>query len=170
MLKRSFENPGLKIRSDDSGPPLEGMVFAFSEITEDGAYGRERFLPECKIDFSRKVFLLRDHDRSKILARRGKNLEIEKAAEGLAFRVNKLPKTALAAETRELIKEGILSDVSVGFHDRESEVNKDGVREYKHIELAEISLLGSGYFQSGQVSAREKEPKPKPPRPPELLT
>ena len=165
MLKRSAENPKLEIR-ESGGPELEGMAFSFAEVTPDGAYGRERFAPDCKIDYPKRVFLLRDHDRSKILARRGKNLEIEKTAEGLAFRVNKLPKTGLAAETKELIREGILTDVSVGFLDQDSDI-KDGVRTYKAIQLHELSLLGSGYFESGQVSARQKEPAP---RPPELLT
>ena len=169
MLKRISGKPRLKTRAaGHASPELEGLAFSFAETTADGAYGRERFAPDCKIDYPKRVFLLRDHDRSKILARRGKNLEIEKTGEGLAFSCARLPNTSLAVETRELIKEGILTDVSVGFIDRDSDI-KDGVREYKHIELHEISLLGSGYFESGQVSARQKEPE-KEPLPPELLT
>ena len=163
MEKRLSIKPQLKTREAGHGPELEGLAFSFSEVTPDGAYGRERFAPDCKIDYPRRVFLLRDHDRSKILARRGKNLEIEKTAEGLAFRVNKLPKTGLAAETKELIREGILTDVSVGFLDQDSDISKDGVRTYKAIQLHELSLLGSGYFESGQVTARKKEPEPLPP-------
>ena len=162
MEKRLSINPQLKTRAAGQGPELEGLAFSFAETTADGAYGRERFAPDCKIDYPKRVFLLRDHDRSKILARRGKNLEILKNSEGLAFSVNKLPKTPLALETRELIKEGILTDVSVGFIDRDSDI-KDGVRTYKAIQLHEISLLGSGYFESGQVSARQKETEPLPP-------
>ena len=164
MLKLRSNKPALKIREKD-GPVLSGYGFSFNEITEDGCFGRERFAPDVQIDFPKKTFLLRDHDKSKVLARRGKNLTIEKDKEGLFFEVDKLPNTALANETRELIKEGIIQDVSVGFVDIDSEV-KDNVRTYKHIELYELSILPAGYFESGQVSARSKE---KAPLPPELI-
>ena len=161
MLKRSFKNSKLQTRAGE-GPVLSGYGFSFDEITEDGCYGQERFAPDVQIDFPKKCFLLRDHDRSKVLARRGKNLKVEKDSEGLFFSVDKLPKTPLADETRELIKEGIIEDVSVGFVDVKSEV-KDNIRTFKHIELHELSILPQGYYESGQVSARSKISKPKPP-------
>ena len=153
MLKVRSQKPVLKIREDKTGPVLSGYGFSFNEITDDGVYGREQFAQDVKIDFPKKCFLLRDHDRSKVLARRGKNLKIEKDKDGLFFEVDKLPNTPLAQETRELIKEGIIQDVSVGFMDIKSEV-KDNIRTYKHIELYELSILPAGYFESGQVSAR----------------
>lgn len=165
MLKKRSFKPDLKTRDKD-GPVLSGYGFSFSEITDDGCYGRERFDPAVKIDYPKKCFLLRDHDRSKVLARKGKNLKIEKDKEGLFFSVDKLPETALASETRELIKQGIIEDVSVGFVDKDSEL-KDGIRTYKHIELHEVSVLPYGYFESGQVSARDA--KQDDPLPPELL-
>ena len=165
MERRGFKSAKLEIRTGE-GPVLSGYGFAFNETTEDGVYGRERFSPDCQIDFPKKCFLLRDHDRSKVLGRRGKNLTIEKDSKGLVFSVDKLPKTPLAEETRELIKQGIIEDVSVGFIDKDSEV-KNHVRTFNHIELHEISILPNGYYETGQVSAREnKETKP---LPPELL-
>lgn len=168
IKKRSFK-PDLKTRTEDKeGPALSGYGFSFSEITEDGVFGKECFAPDVKIDFPKKCFLLRDHDRSKVLARKDKNLTIKKDKHGLFFECQKLPKTNLASETRELIKEGIIEDVSVGFIDKDSEV-KDNVRTYKHIELHEISLLPYGYYESGQVSARDKDKKKDKPLPPELI-
>lgn len=164
MHKRIFSTE-LKLRAGD-GPALEGYGFMFNEVTADGSYGREQFPPDVQVDFPAKCFLLRDHDRSKILARRGKNLTISKDKEGLFFSVDKLPKTALAEETRELIREGLVSDVSVGFMELDSEV-KENVRTYKHIELHELSILPWGYFESGQVVARSKTPIL---YPPEVLT
>ena len=154
MLKKICSHK-LNIR-EQGGPVLSGYGFTFNEITEDGTYGKERFDPAVQVDFPKKCFLLRDHDRSKVLARRGKNLSIEKDTEGLYFAVDNLPDTALANETRELIKKDILQDVSIGFLDVDSEV-KENVRTYKHIELHEISILPWGYFESGQVTARAKE-------------
>ena len=153
MLKRLSAHK-LNLRTGD-GPVLSGYGFAFNEVTEDGVFGKERFAPDVKVDFPKKCFLLRDHDRSKVLARRGKNLTIEKDKEGLFFSVDKLPKTPLAEETRELIKQDIIQDVSIGFMDIDSEV-KDDVRTYKHIELHELSILPWGYYESGQVTARSK--------------
>ena len=154
MLKKIWSHK-LNLR-EQGGPVLSGYGFTFGEVTEDGLYGKERFDPSVQVDFPKKCFLLRDHDRAKVLARRGKNLTIEKDREGLYFSVDKLPDTALANETRELIKQDILQDVSIGFLDVDSEV-KDNVRTYKHIELHEISILPWGYFESGQVTARSKE-------------
>ena len=163
MLQKSFSHK-LNIRTGD-GPVLEGYGFAFNEITEDGIYGKERFAPDVKIDFPSKCFLLRDHDRSKVLARRGKNLVVQKDTEGLFFSVDKLPNTPLAQETRELIKQGIVDDVSIGFIDLKSTV-KDDIRTFKHIELHELSILPWGYHEAGQVQARAKE---KPYLPPECI-
>ena len=154
MLKR-LSSKTLNLRTGKS-PVLEGYGFAFNEVTDDGIYGKERFAPDVKVDFPPKCFLLRDHDRSKVLARRGKNLTVEKDKEGLFFSVDKLPDTPLAHETRELIKQDIIQDVSIGFMDIDSEV-KDDIRTYKHIELHELSILPWGYYESGQVTARSKE-------------
>ena len=153
MIKRIYKSK-LELRAGE-GPVLSGYGFSFSEVTEDGIYGKEQFSKDVKIDFPKKCFLLRDHDKSKVLARRGKNLIIEKDKEGLFFSVDKLPQTPLAQETRELIKEGIIQDVSVGFIDVDSEVKND-IRTYKHIELNELSILPWGYYESGSVTAREK--------------
>lgn len=164
MKKRNYSTK-LKVRSGEATPGqplLEGYGFMFDEISENGAYGRERFSPDVKIDFGKKCFLLRDHDRGKVLARRGKNLDVKLDSEGLYFSVAKLPDTALARETRELIKEDIIQDVSIGFIDVDSEVKK-GIRTYNHIELHELSVLPWGYFESGQVSARSKEDTTYPP-------
>ena len=152
MLKLRSQNPILKIRDKD-GPVLSGYGFSFAETTEDGIYGKERFSEDVKIEFPNKCFLLRDHDRHKILARRGKNLSIQKDKEGLFFSVDKLPNTPLAQETRELVRQGLLDDVSIGFESLEDTREKD-VTVYKAIRLHEISILPYGYFESGQVSAR----------------
>ena len=157
MLKKTFSHK-LELRTGDNTatPALSGYGFAFDEITEDGIYGKEKFAPDVKIDFPKRCFLLRDHDRSKVLARRGKNLSIEKDKEGLFFSVDNLPNTPLAQETRELIKEDIINDVSIGFIDLKSTVKSD-VRTFKHIELHEISILPWGYHEAGQVQARGKD-------------
>lgn len=161
MIKRAY-NSKLELRTGETGPVLQGYGFLFSETTEDGCYGKERFSPDVQIEYDKKTFLLRDHDRSKILGRRGKNVTIDKDSEGLAFSVSKLPPTPLAEETRTLIKEDLLNDVSVGFYDLKSDL-EDGVRVFKKIRLCELSLLGHGYYESGQVTARAKEPLVYPP-------
>ena len=158
MIKRSYKSHKLELRSGDNvgSPILSGYGFCFNETTEDGVYGKERFDPGVKIDFPKKCFLLRDHDKSKVLARRGKNLTINKDDQGLFFSVNRLPDTQLARETRALIKDGLVEDVSIGFLDIDSDLSSDGVRTYKHIQLHELSILPYGYFESGSVEARSK--------------
>ena len=154
MLKlRSFK-PDLKIREKD-GPVLSGYGFQFNETTADGCFGKERFSKDVLIEYPSRCFLLRDHDKSKILARRGKNLSCEIDDQGLFFEVSKLPNTPLAQETRELIREGLIQDVSVGFESLKESREKD-TTVYEKIRLHEISILPSGYFETGKVSARER--------------
>ena len=65
MLKKTFSHK-LILRTGDKtdSPALSGYGFAFDEITEDGIYGKEKFAHDVKIDFPKRCFLLRDHDRS----------------------------------------------------------------------------------------------------------
>ena len=163
MEKRAFEAK-LEVRSAPGGPELFGRVFGFAE-TPDGHFGKERFSPDCKISYGDKVFLLRDHDQTKILARRGRNLKIEKDSEGVNFTVSRLPDTSLAKETKTLIKEGLLDGASVGFVENESHMERD-TKVFTDIKIHEVSLVPTPYYESSRVEARAK--KQTHPRPPEL--
>ena len=111
ILKRSFEIKKRKV-GDNS---IEGYAFGFDSESENGFFGIEKFSRDLKIDFDKKVFLLRDHDSSKPLGKLDKNMELSLDEYGLFFKVSPLPNTQLARDTRELIKSGILTGASVGF-------------------------------------------------------
>lgn len=163
METRSF-NSRLEIRSADSGCELSGYVFQFGVPSDPGAYGKEAFSPALSINYAPSVYLLRDHDKTKVLARRGKNLEIKADQTGLFFSVNKLPDTQLARETRALVQAEILQGVSFGFCN-ERATEDGGIKTIHEFELHEISILPFPYHKSGKVFARSKEP---PLYPPEL--
>lgn len=157
MKKKCFLKSKLNLRAGGGAPVLEGLAFDY-EVSEDGVYGKECFARDIKINYPSKCFLLRDHDKGKVLARLGRNLKIDKNKEGLHFEVSKLPKTPLSEETRELVKEGIIGDVSIGFIDNKSEVKND-IRTFKEITLHELSILPWGYHEGAQVTARENKEK-----------
>lgn len=164
MEKRAFETK-LEVRSAAGGPELFGRVFGFSE-TPEGHFGKERFAPDCKISYGKKVFLLRDHDQTKILARRGKNLSFKRDNEGVSFEVSRLPDTPLAKETKTLIKEGLLDGASVGFFEQDSRMERD-TKVFTDIKIQEVSLVPNPYYESSSVEARAM--KEKQPLPPELI-
>ena len=149
ILKRSYK---LRVKEGEDNS-LTGYAFRFNE-TADGWYGKERFSPELEVELDPECFLLRDHSTERLLGRVGKNMEVKTDSEGLFFKVSPLPDTALAKETKTLIKDGLLSGASVAFSvvtDR----TEDKVTVFEKIKLYEISLVPRPYYKSSEIEARQ---------------
>ena len=153
MLKRSFI---LRMEPDDKNDSaMRGYAFKYNEVA-DGYYGKERFSEDLEVIEDKRVFMLRDHDPSKMLGRSGVNLEIKTDDQGLMFDLKNLPDTELAKETRELIKKGILDGASVGFMP-EKERDENGMKVFESIKLYEISIVGRPYYDSSEVESRHNK-------------
>ena len=171
MKTRAF-----KLRNDmpEGENSLSGYVFRYDEVAD--YMGEERMSPDMTIHVSPEAFLLRGHDPDKILGKVGKNLEFENRDDGLYFKVKSLPDTELARETMELIKAEILDGVSVGFMDKKSSMDADGVQVFEKIEVKEISIVSMPAYDSGRIDKKaklvidKKQPykKVKEPMPPEM--
>lgn len=164
MIKRSFN---LSLRAEKESA-LSGYAFKFNEVA-DGFFGKERFDPGLNITFNKRCFLFRDHNPERLLAKLGENLEMQSDDTGLYFRVSTLPDTQLAKDTITLVKNEILTGVSVGFRSV-SERMDDNIRVFEQIEVFEISLVPRPYYESSEVQARNNEDNLKVKlKPPELI-
>ena len=137
------------LRFNDGQSLLSGFAFKFNEIAEIWG-GSERMSEDMKIRIDPDALLLRGHNPDKILGKVGKNLSFEDHAEGLRFKISKLPDTELGRETKQLIKEGLLDGVSIGFIPNETRV-EDGVTIQDDIKLVEISLVSRPAYESGRI-------------------
>lgn len=163
ILKRSFNFHNRK--ESDS---IEGYAFKFNEVA-DGWFGKEKFSPDLKVEIDQDCFLFRDHNPERLLGKVGKNMSIKTDNVGLFFRVDPLPNTELAKETKELVSKGLLTGASVGFSVM-TERLEDSVNIYEKIKLYEISIVSRPYYKSSEVESR-KQPEPKKEKelkPPEL--
>ena len=113
MIRRCFAFD----KTDDKKSVLSGWGFKTNDIAE-GYFGKEKFAKDLKVEIHPRASLIRNHDLREPIARFGVNMDIwQEGNKGLRFAVSSLPDTQLARETRELVKSGILSAVSVGIGD-----------------------------------------------------
>lgn len=106
---------------DDAARSIHGKAVCFSSPTmlceiEDRQFWeviQPNALDNCRLN---DVMLRYNHDdKSQILARtRNKSLELEIKPDGLYFRAS-LPNTSFGNDLYELVREGLLSDMSFGF-------------------------------------------------------
>ena len=120
-----------------------GLVF--DEVVVAGAF-RNRAGP---------VFLNRQHDRSLMLAKLGKNLELTDTAEAMTFRAT-MPKTPLGEDTLVLVREGILSGASITWSQaRDSWSGR--TRTIHASNLRHFSIVDDPVYEDAVVSARAKQ-------------
>lgn len=138
------------------GDSLEiGWFSQFIERIEPGAFKRT-------IEENTDVFLIADHDMSKILARSGNGantLTLEESPEGLSFRATP-PDTQLVRDTETLIGSNHVQGVSIGFYVRDSYwKTEDGtdVHVIQDLDLVEISIVANPAYPQTNVSLRSME-------------
>src|SRR5580704_12411334 len=118
-IEQRYTPTHLELRSDGNGI-LSGRAAAYNKISSDLGSFRERLAVGCFRKAlthysSKQIYLCQDHDPSKILGRvRAGNLQIEDKPDGLYFNCP-LPATSQAADIRELVRKGILSECSFAF-------------------------------------------------------
>lgn len=145
-------------------PKLRGYAAVFNSPSENLGF-REILLPGCfKAAMSRSDFdplLYFGHDSNKPLARKSAgNLRVWEDSKGLGFEAE-LPDTSLARDAMELVRSGIVRQMSFGFvPDPQAEKwsregGEDWVRVSSVEQLVECSLVTfPAYTQTGVEEAR----------------
>lgn len=108
-----------------------GNVDSTGDIIEQGAFGESLKQREPKV--------LWQHRMDKPI---GKVLEIREDDKGLYVKVKISTTTTLGKDAYELLKDGVIDKLSIGFRIKEADYNCDtNIRTIKEIELFEFSLV-----------------------------
>ncbi|TGA99022.1 phage major capsid protein [Sporolactobacillus shoreae] len=146
---------GLKVsgyvnKTDQLSQPL-GSVKKFREKIAKGAFTRALRNTKRDIDF------LTNHDAQSILAStRNQSLSLVEDDEGL-FMSAEITPTSFGKDTFELVKSGILKNMSFGFRslkDSWQQVGNEMVRTVEELELIEVSVVRDPAYSQSTISAR----------------
>jgi len=158
---RAFETD-LEVRGDGDGRTICGIVVPYdveqrisstlTEVFRRGAFSRV-------IPNAHRVKLLVSHDSRALPIGRATLLREEAGGLWGEFRVSK---GSRSDDILELVRDGALSEFSIGFQALKDNRRKDGVIERIAAHLAEVSLVTFGaYGQNAQIAAvRETSPTP----------
>ena len=138
---------------NETDQEISGRIFEFDRVFKN-IEGRDEVIPStCKIDISPTCLALRGHDKHQILGKKDVNLSFERKSDGLYFRLKNLG-TRLWDDTREMVKNKLLSGVSGGF--RATPIYENNVRKFDSLILDEVSVVNQPAYESAYVNAREK--------------
>lgn len=149
----------LELRETDDGAwEVEGRIVPYGETVELGSGQRERFKPGAfKGTDPTDVVLLVGHDRHRAV---GRGVELVERDDGAYMRF-RLARTAEASDQRQLIKDGVIRSLSVGFmEDKYKRVAEGAARvtEHTRVRLREVSLaLFPVYAGAAITGVREAE-------------
>lgn len=122
----------------------------FKEVITRGAWQRA-------IDKSKEIHFLAEHDKSKILAStRNGSLELREDDEGLYMSATISP-TSWGKDYHQLIKDGILQNMSFGFKPTKDAWRNLGdhfERTVSELDLFEVSVVRDPAYASSSISAR----------------
>lgn len=127
-----------------------GRTQKFVEIIKRGAWQRA-------LDRAKEIHFLAEHDNSKILAStRNGSLELHEDEEGLYMRATICP-TSWGKDYYQLIKDGILQNMSFGFRAIKDSWRNMGdyfERTVIDLELFEVSVVRDPAYSQSTISAR----------------
>ena len=147
-----------ELRAEADSREIYGLVAPYNVETTIGKMFREKILPGAFGDVgSLDSWMTRQHKRELVLGRTGRNVFLTDSPEGLQMRAI-MPKTPLGEDTLYLIREGILTGISVEFQPRRvrwepgvvplRNMVKSGLRRFSIVDLPE--------YETTLVHAREK--------------
>jgi uncharacterized protein len=145
---------GYAVRFNSPSVDLGG----FTEVCAPGMFTRT-------LKDSPDVLMLRDHNSSQLLGRTtAGTLSLTQDSTGLAFKVT-LPKTAIAKDTAENVRNGNLNSCSFGFNVPSGGDKWTTTPEGKQqrtlldVNLAEVSITGFAAYPATSVSLRSCPPE-----------
>lgn len=152
LLIRSF-TPDIEIRSGGDGRTVEGIVVPFGvaqyidqSLTEQFASGAFDHQASA---VSRIKFTRGHQSQGGVIIGRALAMGNDAAGLRMSFRISE---TVAGDETLALIKDGVLTDLSVGFRDSRHRRLPNGVIERTRADLFEVSSVSEGaYGESAQV-------------------
>lgn len=141
-----FQLEDLKARGDD-GWTFAGYASTFGVIDLGGdVVLRGAFTNTLK---ERMPRLLWQHDTSQPL---GRVLSLSEDARGLAGEF-KISRTSRGHDAYQLLKDGAIDSMSIGYVPEDQEFSEDGIRQLKSVHLYEVSLVTLPMNEEALVTA-----------------
>ena len=169
MQKLEFRTQHIDIVATDENMQIEGIVNpigarsrdlgGFKEIINQGVFTKAI---QKATDEDRDIFLYYNHDSNNVMASlRSNTLELEEREDGLLMRAT-LPKTTLNKDVFELMKSGVIREMSFGFSGAKSEWSYDNeeklkIRTITDLDLWEVSVVGMGAYKNTKANTRSLE-------------
>lgn len=111
-----------------------GVVDLDNDVMEPGAFAESI----TRGTAAGGVLIFGQHDDRK--APLGRTLELREDAKGL-FMKGQISDTAAGRDYRQLVKDGVLDQMSIGYIVQEYDVDADNVRHLRKVDLMEISIV-----------------------------
>ena len=156
-LEYRASSPDLEVRTD--ARTVVGIAVPFGEVAHvrnnSGGEYRERFVKGAfrktiEQRGAKRVKFLAMHDYQRLPLGRADVLREDENGLYAEFRVSK---TTAGDEVLELIKDGALDALSVGFAPVSSRNGKDGALERSEVALKEVSAVSSGAYPGATIVA-----------------
>lgn len=138
------------VNRTDQPSHMLGRERKFREVIKKGAWQRA-------IDKAKEIHFYAEHDKNKILSStRNGSLELREDENGL-YMTAKISPTSWGKDYYQLIKDGILQNMSFGFRSVKDEWHNMGdyfERTVNDLELFEVSVVRDPAYASSSISAR----------------
>lgn len=157
----------LEVRSEGDGRTVAGIAAPFDQVTHAPGFAeviRRGAFARTIRERGQRVKFLALHDGESLPLGRATTLREDAAGLFAEFRVSR---TTRGDEVLELIKDGALDALSIGFAAIEERMVK-GVRELHEVRLFEVSAVNFGAYEGARILATRAEVAP-PPTPTALL-
>ena len=129
-----------------------GVLDSYEDIVEKGA-----FTNTIQGKNFKRIAFCYQHEFSTVI---GKIIELKEDEVGLWFKA-KISNTNLGRDLVELISDGAISEISIGYRTKVSEMNTDtNVRMIKEVELYEISLVTRAANSEAFITQTEVKNEP----------
>ena len=147
------------LRAESDSREIYGLVVPYNVETTIGGRFRELVTPGVFGDTSQlNTFMTRQHKRELTLGRTGRNVSFRDTPEGLEMRAD-MPNTPLGEDTLYLVRDGILTGLSVEWLVKKErwQMGKVPVRTILESGLRHFSVVDSPEYETTLVHARAKQ-------------
>ena len=132
--------------SDGRGLDIEGRAVPFGDVIDLGWRGSETFDADCVFDGLDNVKLTLDHDHVVGLA-----TGFDQRDDGLWMTAH-ISDTTEGRDIAQLMRDGAIDSMSVGFIPNENHIDKSGVIHRRRVTLMEVAVTGIPAYKNATIT------------------
>lgn len=136
---------------DGDGLEILGRAVPFGDVIDLGWDGTETFDPDCQFDGLDNVKLTLDHDH--VI---GRATVFETKDDGL-YMTGRISRTTEGRDIAEMVRDGALDSLSIGFIPQRDELDAGGVTHRKQVRLMEVAITGLPAYENAKITGQRKQ-------------